>query len=186
MLEALAEGTAAPAAVAGLAKRRLRRNLDRLRPRARRTPRRAPALAAPDAHPASGGDRARRRRGRGRDRRPMRPFAARQALLVTIPGVDALTAAIIAEIGADMAAFGTARRLAAWAGLCPASHESAGKRTKRGTREGHPHLEAALVTAPVCAARTEGGTCLRDKFHRPRAAAREAMRWGWRTRDLPL
>ena len=56
----------------------------------------------------------------------MRPFAAQQALLVTIPGVDALTAAaIIAEIGIDMAAFGTARRLAAWAGLCPANHERA-------------------------------------------------------------
>ena len=99
-----------------------------------------------------------------------RPFAAQQALLVTIPGVDALTAAaIIAEIGVDMAAFGTARRLAAWAGLCPANHESAGKRTKRGTRKGDPHLKAALVTAAVCAARTKGGTYLRDKFHRLRA-----------------
>jgi transposase len=39
----------------------------------------------------------------------MRPFAAQQALLLTIPGVDALTAAaIVAEIGGDMTAFGTA------------------------------------------------------------------------------
>ena len=100
----------------------------------------------------------------------MRPFAAEQALLVTIPGVDALTAAaIIAEIGVDMAVFGTARRLAAWAGLCPANHESAGKRKRRGTRKGDPHLKATLVTAAVCAARTKGGTYLRDKFHRLRA-----------------
>ena len=78
----------------------------------------------------------------------MRPFAARQASLVTIPGVDALTAAAItAEIGVDMAAFVTARCLAAWAGPCPANHEGAGKRTKRGTRRGDPHLEAALATA---------------------------------------
>src|SRR3954464_14377652 len=53
------------------------------------------------------------------------PFAAQQALLVTIPRVDALTAAaLVAEIGPNMAAFGTAQRLAAWAGLCPA-HTSA-------------------------------------------------------------
>jgi transposase len=170
MLKALAEGTAAPAAMAGLAKRRLRRRLDRL------------ALAL-DGHLAEHqrlllSMHIRRLEEIGRDvaeveaaiGAAMRPFAAQQALLVTIPGVDALTAAaIIAEIGVDMAAFGTARRLAAWAGLCPANHESAGKRTKRGTRKGDPHLKAALVTAAVCAARTKGGTYLRDKFHRLRA-----------------
>ena len=99
----------------------------------------------------------------------MRPFAAQQALLLTIPGVDALTAAaIVAEIGVDMAAFGTAQRLAAWAGLCPANHESAGKQKRRGTRKGNPYLKATLVTAAVCGARTKG-SYLRDKFHRLRA-----------------
>jgi len=107
-------------------------------------------------------------------------------LLVTIPGVDALTAAaIVAEIGVDMAVFGTAQRLAAWAelakvpratargmpakgGLCPANHASAGKQKRRGTRKGNPYLKATLVTAAVCGARTKG-TDLRDKFHRLRA-----------------
>ena len=99
----------------------------------------------------------------------MRPFAAQQALLVTIPGVDALTAAaIIAEIGVDMSAFGTAQRLAAWAGLCPANHESAGKQKRRGTRKGNPYFKATLVTAAVCGGQTKG-TYLRDKFHRLRA-----------------
>jgi len=83
----------------------------------------------------------------------VRPFAAQQALLVTIAGVDALT---VAEIGADMGAFGSARRLAAWAGLCPANRESAGKRKGHGTRKGDPHLKAALVTAAVSAARAKG------------------------------
>jgi transposase len=99
----------------------------------------------------------------------MRPFAAQRALLVTIPGVNGLTAAaIVGEIGIDMAGFGTARRLAAWAGLCPANHESAGKQKRRGTRKGNPHLKATLVTAAVCGARTKG-SYLRDKFHRLRA-----------------
>lgn len=98
----------------------------------------------------------------------MRPLAA-QALLLTIPGMDALTAAaIVAEIGVDMAAFGTAQRLAAWAGVCPANHESAGKQKRRGTRKGNPYLKATLVTAPVCGARTKG-SYLRDKFHRLQA-----------------
>jgi len=112
----------------------------------------------------------------------MRPFAAQQALLVTIPGVDALTAAIVAEIGVDMAVFGTAQRLAAWAGLCPANHESAGKQTRRDTRKGNPYPNATLVTAAVCGARTKG-TYLRDKFHRLRARHGTSAR---RTRPTPV
>jgi transposase len=66
--------------------------------------------------------------------------------------VDELTAAaIIAEIGVDMAVFGTAQRLAAWVGICPANHESAGKQKRRGTRKGNTCLKAALVTAAVSA-----------------------------------
>ena len=169
MLRALAEGTAAPAAMADLAKQRLRRKLDRL-------------TLALDGQLAEHQClllrmHLRRLEEIGRDiteveaaiGAAMRPFAAQQALLLTIPGVDALTAAaIVAEIGVDMAAFGTARRLAAWAGLCPANHESAGKRKRRGTRKGNPHLKAALVTAAVCGARTRG-SYLRGKFHRLRA-----------------
>jgi len=169
MLRALAEGSAAPAAMAGLAKRRLRSKIDRL------------ALAL-DGSLAEHQRlllrmHIRRLEEIGRDLAEveaaigaaMPPFAAQQALLVTIPGVDALTAAaIVAEIGVDMAVFGTAQRLAAWAGLCPANHESAGKQTRRGTRKGNSYLKATLVTAAVCGARTKG-TYLRDKFHRLRA-----------------
>jgi transposase len=168
MLRALAEGTADPAKMADLAKRRLRRKRDRL-------------TLALDGHLAEHqrfllGLHIRRLEELGRDLAEveaaigaaMRPFAAQQALLLAIPGVDALTAAaIIAEIGVDMAAFGTAQRLAAWAGLCPANHESAGKQKRRGTRKGNPHLKATLVTAAVCGARTRG-SYLRDKFHRLR------------------
>ena len=169
MLRALAEGSAAPAAMADLAKRRLRSKIDRL------------ALAL-DGSLAEHQRlllrmHIRRLEEIGRDlaeveaaiTAAMRPFAVQQALLVTIPGVDALTAAaIVAEIGVDMAVFGTAQRLAAWAGLCPANHESAGKQKRRGTRKGNPYLKATLVTAAVCGARTKG-TYLRDKFHRLRA-----------------
>ena len=96
-------------------------------------------------------------------------ITAQQARLTTIPGVDELSAAaIIAEIGTDMAAFGTAQRLSAWAGVCPASHESAGKQKRRGTRKGNTFLKATLVLAAVSASQAKG-TYLRDKFHRLKA-----------------
>jgi len=116
MLKALAEGSAEPAEMAGLAKCRLRRKLDRL-------------TLALDGHLAEHQRlllRMHIRRLEEIDRdiaeveaaigAAMHPFAAQQALLCTIPGVNALTAAaIIAEIGVDMEGFGTAQRLAAWA-----------------------------------------------------------------------
>jgi transposase len=169
MLRALAEGAADAATMADLAKRRLRRKRDRL------------ALAL-DGSLAEHqrfllGLHIRRLEEIERDLAEveaaigaaMRPFAAQQALLVTIPGVDALTAAaLVAEIGTDMAAFGPAQRLAAWAGLCPANHESAGQQKRRGTRKGNPYLKAMLVAAAISASRTKG-TYLRDKFHRLKA-----------------
>jgi transposase len=60
--------------------------------------------------------------------RVIAPFQPQVALLDTIPGVDRRTAqALIAELGVDMARFGSAQRLASWAGMCPGQHESAGK-----------------------------------------------------------
>jgi transposase len=83
--------------------------------------------------------------------------------------VDALIAAtIIAEIGLDMSVFGNARRLAAWAGVCPGNHESAGKRKSSATRRGNVHLKTALVTAAVCGSRPKG-SYYKDKHHRLRA-----------------
>jgi len=169
MLQALAEGRAAPVELVDLAKRRLRRKVDQL------------ALAL-DGHLAEHqrlllGLHIRRLSEIDRDlaeieaaiKAAMRPFAAQQACLATIPGVDELTAAsIIAEIGVDMSVFGTAQRLAAWAGVCPANHESAGKQKRRGTRKSNTYLKATLVTAAVSASQAKG-TYLRDKFHRLKA-----------------
>lgn len=166
MLRALADGGSAPGEMADLAKRRLRRKVDQL------------ALAL-DGRLAEHqrmllGLHLRRLAEIDRDlseiesaiNAAMRPFASQRACLATIPGVDNLIAAtIIAEVGIDMSTFGTAQRLAAWAGVCPASHESAGKQKQRGTRKGNTFLKAALVTAATSAAQAKG-TYLRDKFFR--------------------
>jgi len=55
-------------------------------------------------------------------------------LLQTIPGIDAVGAAmLIVEIGVDMETFGSAQRIASWAGVCPGNNESAGKRIHAAT-----------------------------------------------------
>jgi transposase len=60
--------------------------------------------------------------------RVIAPFATAVELLDTIPGVQKRTAEmLIAEFGVDMSRFGSATRLASWAGMCPGQYESAGK-----------------------------------------------------------
>ena len=91
------------------------------------------------------------------------------ARLTTIPGVSALSAAVIlAEIGPDMSRFPTAAHLVSWAGLCPRNDESAGKRRSTRLRQGAPWLKTLLVQTAWCAARAKG-TSLRALFGRLKA-----------------
>jgi transposase len=96
----------------------------------------------------------------------LRPFEAALAALDTVPGVSQRTAQVlVAELGTDMTRFPTAGHLASWAGMCPGHHESAGKRTSGRTRRGSPWLRAALVEAAQAAARTKG-TYLAAQYQR--------------------
>jgi transposase len=83
------------------------------------------------------------------------PFAAAVDLLDTIPGVARQTAEmLVAEIGTDMRRVPSADHLAAWAGVAPGNHESAGKRTAGKTRKGNRVLRTMLAQAAHAAART--------------------------------
>jgi transposase len=74
--------------------------------------------------------------------RGLDPFRDAIHLLRTIPGIGDLAAqAIVAEIGIDMGRFPTAAHLISWAGLCPRSDESAGKRRSTRLRKGAPWLK---------------------------------------------
>ena len=76
------------------------------------------------------------------------PWRHQIELLQTIPGVgEKIAQVIVAETGADMSRFPTAAHLAAWAGLAPAMHQSAGKQTPAGKRRGNKWLAAMLVEA---------------------------------------
>jgi len=85
------------------------------------------------------------------------PFEGAVALVTSMPGISEVTAqVIVAETGADMSRFPTPGQLCAWAGVAPASHESAGKRRPAGTRHGAPWLRRALIEAARAASRTKG------------------------------
>ena len=58
--------------------------------------------------------------------------------------------------------------LAAWAGVCPGNHESAGRQKSGRARKGNIHLRTMLVGAAISASRTKG-SYLKDKYHRLKA-----------------
>jgi transposase len=83
-------------------------------------------------------------------------FAPVYTSLLPVPGLDRLTIdVIIAETGADMTRFPTPGDLASWVGVCPGSHESAGKRRRVGTTGGNQWLRRALIESARAAARTK-------------------------------
>jgi transposase len=96
----------------------------------------------------------------------LKPFHERAHLLTTMPGISETAAhVIVSEIGIDMSRFPTAGHLISWAGLCPRSDESAGKRRSTKVRKGAPWLKTTLVQAAWAAARKKN-SYLRAQFLR--------------------
>lgn len=90
-------------------------------------------------------------------------------LLSTMPGISDVTAhVIVAEIGVDMTRFASDAHLRSWAGFCPRSDESAGKRRSTRVRKGAPWLKTTLVSAAWAAVRVKE-SYLQAQFHRLRA-----------------
>ena len=112
----------------------------------------------------------------------LRPFEPALERLDTIPGVGRRIAEVLlAEIGADMSRFPSARHLASWAARsvsdgCPGNNESAGKRKSGKTRRGSPWLRAALVEAAHAAGRAKQ-TYLGAQYRRlaPRRGTKRAV-----------
>jgi transposase len=104
-----------------------------------------------------------------------RPFEEAVARLDTIPGVGQRTAEVLAaEIGVALDRFPTPGHLASWAGMCPGSDQSAGKRRSGRTRKGSPALRRILVQAAHAAARSK--TTYLGAQYRRLAARRGAKR----------
>jgi len=166
MLQALIDGDREPAALADLARRRLRHKIPEL----------AEALTGrfSEHHAFLAGlhletiDQRTRQIEELNQRidRAMAPFRVFCDLICTIPGVGRRTAeVVVAETGADMSIFPSAKHLASWAGVCPGSNESAGRIKSTQTRPGNPYLKAALGTAALSIAASHG-TFLAAKYKR--------------------
>ena len=96
----------------------------------------------------------------------MEPFQSFSTLIRTIPGIGQRCAeVIVAETGADMSIFPTAAHLASWAGTCPGSNESAGRVKSTATRPGNAYLKAALGASALSIANSHG-TYLSAKYRR--------------------
>ena len=63
-----------------------------------------------------------------------------------------------------VAEFGSAKHLAAWAGVCPGNHQSAGKRQGARTGPGAKHLRTVLIGCAHGAARTRD--CQFHAYHK--------------------
>jgi transposase len=77
-------------------------------------------------------------------REATQPFSLQLELLTSIPGVKAITARdIIAEIGTDMSRFGSAKRLASWAG----GHRATTKVQASGAKAGRARAIGICVAS---------------------------------------
>jgi transposase len=148
MLEALISGDRDPAALADLAKRRLRSKIPQLTEALEGRFSEHHAFLARvhldliDRHTEA------IEHLTARIEVMMEPFQGFRDLICTIPGIGVATAdVIVAETGADMSRFPTAKHLASWAGTTPGNNESAGKVKSSRTRPGNPYLQGALGAA---------------------------------------
>jgi transposase len=166
MLAALVQGTTDPAVLADLARGRLRGKLPALRQAlaSRFRPHHAFVIAQLLAHLDYLEDAITTLSAE--IERVMAPWAEPLRRLDTIPGINQRTAEVIlAEVGADMRVFPSARHLASWAALCPGHHESGGKHKSGKTRKGNRWLRTALIEAAAGASRAKN-SALQARFRR--------------------
>ncbi len=105
----------------------------------------------------------------------VRPFEREIEQVDTVTGIGRRTAEVlVAEVGTNLTRFPTHRHLTSWAGLCPGNNESAGKHHGGKTRKGSPWLRAALIEAAKAAGRSKN-TYLGAQYRRI-AARRGAKR----------
>ncbi len=105
------------------------------------------------------------------------PFAAQLTALDAVPGIGPVAAAaIVAEIGVDMARFPTAGHLASWAGLCPGNKQSGGKRLSSKTTKGNVWLRRILGEVAWAAIHARASV-FRARYYRlkPRLGAQQAL-----------
>jgi len=155
MLGALCEGTNDPAALADLARGRMRQKLAALEKALAGRFREHHAFLVADllAHLEYLEERIEALGVRIEER--IAPFAETMERWMSLPGIGQRTAEVLlAELGTELGAtFPSAGHLASWAGLAPGTHQSAGHRRAVGTTHGNRYVRAALYEAAMQAVR---------------------------------
>ena len=94
------------------------------------------------------------------------PFRAAVKEIDPIAGIAERGAqALLAETGIDMSRFPTHKHFTSWAGQCPGSHESAGKRRSGKTPAANRHIDAALTEIAHAAVHTKN-SYFKAQYHR--------------------
>ncbi len=99
----------------------------------------------------------------------MKPHEELLARMIKVPGMGAVSSPeVLAYIGIDLQAFPNSAALCSWAGTCPGSNESAGKRySGRSPVKKHP-LKTLLVEVAWAAIKKKD-SYFRDKYYRLRS-----------------
>ena len=86
-------------------------------------------------------------------------------LALTIPGISETSAKIIvSEIGIDMSAFPSSKKLCNWAGLTPQNNESAGKKKSTKVSRAGVYLKPTLVQCANAAIKSTKEPYFRNKY----------------------
>ncbi len=94
------------------------------------------------------------------------PYQKPLETLMQIPGLQhTAAAAILGEIGTDMARFPSDKHLSSWAGVAPGNRQSGGKRLRASTNKGNTHLRAVLAEAVWAISHTKDNY-LSAQYHR--------------------
>jgi len=100
------------------------------------------------------------------------PYSYQLSLIRTVPGLsgDPLTAiCVLAEIGADMSVFPSAKHLVSWAGCCPRNDQSSGKvKSTRISRAG-AYLKPLLVQVANAVIHYDKYPECKERYHRLKA-----------------
>ena len=84
---------------------------------------------------------------------------------MTIPGISEVAAKIIvSEIGIDMTAFPSSKKLCNWAGLTPQNNESAGKKKSTRVSRAGVYLKPTLVQCANAAIKSTKNPYFRNKY----------------------
>lgn len=96
-----------------------------------------------------------------------KPYDELVQLACDVPGITQNSARyIIAEIGADMTVFKSAKHLCSWAGLTPQNNESAGKKKSCRVSRAGAYLKPLLVQCALAAIKDKHTPYFRFKYDR--------------------